>query len=185
MKNKWLMIFPMLLAACSSDQGGRVCPQVAAIRDLAQIADFGRDESPGLDRMVALGKIESIEGDCTFREASIDTNFELHVAARRGPGLGGDKVEFPYFVAVLDRNDVPVNKQNLSVALRFAPEHAEAESVENIHIAIPSGAHADDVWRVLVGFQLTPEQLAYNRHETGAAAPKSVPTMTVKKARKS
>ena len=170
MKNKWLIALPLMLAACGGDKSARICPQVAAVRDLAQVVDFGRDDTPGFSRLVAAGKIGSIEGDCAFRRTSIDVDAELHLTARRGPGLGGDRVEFPYFVAVVGPGDTPVSKQSLTAVFRFGAQDVEAESVEKIHIVIPTSGQSDADWRVLAGFQLSPEQLAYNRNETAPIA---------------
>lgn len=165
MKNSLTLVLPLLLAACGSDKAAHACPQVAAVRELAQITDFGRDETLGLNSMVAAAKIDSIDGDCAFRSTNIDTDFDVHLTARRGSGLGGNQAEFPYFVAVLDQNNIPVSKQNLSTVMRFSGKDTTVESVEKIHVKIPTEANNAGEWRVLVGFQLTPEQLAYNRQK--------------------
>ncbi|MGB4100679.1 MAG: hypothetical protein WBK91_02055 [Alphaproteobacteria bacterium] len=166
MKNKWLMIFSLVLAGCSSTTDTRVCPQVAAVRDLAQIVDFGRDDTPGFSRMVSAGFIGKIEGDCAFRRESIDVDAGIRLTAQRGPGLGGDRVELPYFIAVVGPGDVPVSKQNLTAVFRFGKHDKESETVENIHVNIPTSEGDVGGWRVLIGFQLSPEQLAFNRKGT-------------------
>lgn len=165
MKNSLILIMPLLLAGCGNDKAARICPQVAAVRELAHITDFGRDDTPGLNSMVAAATIDSIDGDCAFRSTNVDADFDVHLSARRGSGLGGNQTEFPYFVAVLDQNNLPVSKQNLSAILRFSGNDTTVESIEKIHVKIPTDTSNTGEWRVLVGFQLTPEQLAYNRQK--------------------
>ncbi|MEJ0062936.1 MAG: hypothetical protein WDO70_06980 [Alphaproteobacteria bacterium] len=172
MKINKLGILPLLLlAACASDDSAkpdRQCPQIAAVRDLAQIADFGREE-PRRSELVAAAKIDRVDGDCKFSDGGgIDVVLDAKMLAERGPKLGVDRVEFPYFVALVTPADIPVRKQNVAVVFKFSGDDRRADSTEKLHVTIPN---ADDGkgWRVLVGFQLTPEQLAFNRGEPAAA----------------
>lgn len=171
------LILPLLLAACGSggDQGKRICPQAAIVRDLAQVADFAREEIADQRSLVAAGKIGRVESRCNFDKNTIEVEIEAQMLARRGPQLGGDRVEFPYFAAILNDKDQPVAKQNMSARFRFDSD-GRAEITEKLRVAIPEPASASGAyWRVLLGFQLSPEQLAFNRNEKGEPKPVAAP----------
>lgn len=176
MKHFGLIVLLPLLAACaSSPKDAQTCPSVAVVRDLHQFADFGRAEKPTRTEFVAAARLDGVRGDCGSEDKKIIANIDIAMRAFRGPRLGGDRAEFPYFVAVLDRDDHVVAKQNLSVTFSLTQEDKMVEKTEAVRVAIPNPAGRDGgYWRVLVGFQLSPEQLAFNRGEFGE--PKAWPS---------
>ncbi len=181
MKNHWMLFAPLLLGACSGspEKVNRVCPQVAAVRELSSIADFGREEITNVNTLVAAGRIGAIEGKCKYDGDTILVDADVQMLAQRGKKLGSERVEFSYFAAVLGAGDTPVSKQNLTVQFRF-DGNGLAETVEKLRIAIPAGENADgNQWRVLLGFQLSPEQLAYNRSQMATPTPWASPAGSV------
>lgn len=171
----FLVILPLLAGCASSSDEQPACPSVAIVRDLHQYADFGRAEKPARGEFVAAARLDGVQGDCRTEEKDIVAHIDIAMRAFRGPRLGGDRAAFPYFIAVLDRDDRVVTKQNLSVDFSLAQEAQMVEKTELVRVRIPNphgrdGSH----WRVLVGFQLSPEQLAFNRGEFGE--PKAWPS---------
>ncbi len=166
---------PLLAACAGNSKEPSACPSVAIVRDLHQYADFGRAEKPTRSEFVAAARLDGVQGDCGNEDKKIIANLDIAMRAFRGPRLGGDRAEFPYFVAVLDRDDRVVAKQNLSVAFSLAQDDKMIEKTEAVRVAIPNPLGRDGgYWRVLVGFQLSPEQLAFNRGEFGE--PKAWPS---------
>jgi hypothetical protein len=176
MKHLGLIALLPLLAACASNpKDEQTCPSVAVVRDLHQFADFGRAEKPARAEFVAAARLDGVRGDCGAEDKKIVANIDIAMRAFRGPRLGGDRAEFPYFVAVLDRDDYVVAKQNLSATFSLTQNDKMVEKVEAVRVNIPNPVGRDGrYWRVLVGFQLSPEQLAFNRGEFGE--PKAWPS---------
>lgn len=172
MRRYGLILLLPLLAACSSTKEQPACPAVAVVHDLQQYADFGRSEKPVRAEFVAAARLDGVQGDCRSEDKVIAANIDIAMRAFRGPRLGGDRAEFPYFVAVLDRDDHVVAKQNLSVTFSLTQEDKMVEKTELVRVNIPNPVGRDgSYWRVLVGFQLSPEQLAFNRGEFGEPKP--------------
>lgn len=138
-----------------------ICPQVAIIRELETARDFGV-EKPAAGQLVAAARMQDISGDCGYQDGGIDIAFRVNFTAAKGPRLGGDRAEFPYFVAVLDPNGAILNKDQMTESFRFKDDPKPVERSEPMHVFIPLTKEQKQTgpnYRVLVGFQLTQEQL--------------------------
>ena len=162
------------LAACSSNNtpekmGKRYCPQVAFVHDLERVRDYGQEERDAKN-LVAEAEFKSIEGKCEYKdgdldkdndpERGVDVTYAAKLLAHKGPRLGGDHFEFKYFVAVLNPEQNILNKDMLTANVKFDSEPKGTEFEEPFHVFIPLAKNQDARdWRVLMGFQLTEEQL--------------------------
>lgn len=138
-----------------------ICPQVAIVRELATIRDYG-NETPDPSQLVAAARMENIYGDCAYEDEGIDIDFGLNFLAAKGPRLGGDHAGFSYFVAVLDPEQNILNKDRMTIDFRFSEDKKFPTKEERLHIFIPldkEGQKTGPNYQVLMGFQLTPEQL--------------------------
>ena len=131
-------------------------PQVAILRDLAIIRDYG-GQSPDPSELVAGARMKSVDGMCEYRDDGIDVAFNLNMVAARGPRLGGHHSSFPIFVAVVDPASNILNKEIMTAEFSFSGDERSANGSENIHVFIPlelkkHGMGPD--YRVLTGFQM-------------------------------
>lgn len=92
---------------------------------------------------------------------------EVRITAWRGPAEQSDLVhEIPYFVAILDPNGRKVDKKVYTSEIRFPPGATRVTQAEPERIALQFGKlNGLAPWQldILVGFQLTPEELEYQR----------------------
>ena len=140
-----------------------ICPQVAVVRGLDIIRDYGR-ETASPDQLVAAAKLTRVEGDCAYvkdDQQGIDVAFKLDMAAERGPRLGSSHATFPVFIAVLDPNNNVLNKNEMSIEMSLSDDEPVTYHEEPLHVFIPlpkqlqtEGPH----YKVLAGFQLSPAQ---------------------------
>ena len=167
----------MLLTSCAgSSKLPAACPSVAIAHDLKQATDFGREEQPVYSALVAAARMDSAIGDCHGDDGALVADIDITMRGIRGPALGGDEAELPYFAAVLNEQDKVIAKQNLSVTFALGKEGAIVDKTEKLRLTLPDAAKADTAhWRVLLGFQLSPEQLAFNRGEFGEPVPEASP----------
>ncbi len=142
-----------------------ICPQVAIVRSLDTIRDFG-NEQPAAAQLVAVARMENIDGDCGYQDNGIDIQFTLDFKAAKGPRLGGNKADFPFFIAVVDPSNEIVTKSQMTEQFKFKSDEKTVDITEPLHVFVPmtkdEKAHGGD-YRVLMGFQLTEEQLAQVR----------------------
>lgn len=137
-----------------------ICPQVAVVRGLDLVKDYG-NESPAPDQLVSAGKMTKIEGDCAYTDEGVDVKFTANMAMKRGPRLGGSHVSFPIFVAVLDPAGTVLNKNQMTVEVSFSSDETVTFHAEPLHVFIPLTKAQKTLgpnYKVLAGFQLSPAQ---------------------------
>jgi hypothetical protein len=148
-----------------------ICPQVAIVRELGTDDDYGT-ENADPTQLVAAAHMKNIAGTCSYQDEGIDIAFKLAFTAAKGPRLGGDKAEFPFFIAVVDPDQSILNKNQMSVGFRFKGKEKTAEQEQDLHVFIPLPKDKNTTgptYRVLAGFQLSKQQLDEVRREENTA----------------
>ena len=162
----------VLLAACTSDkkEAPRLCPQTAIVRELERAKDFGGD-TPEEQSLVAVALMQNVRGRCDYKDEGADENFDLKIVAERADRLGGDHISFPFFIAVLDPDRKILSKELMTADFTFHGKDKTTDQTESLHVFIPMDKEANGEYhQVLMGFQLTEDQLTANRkaaEETG------------------
>ncbi len=148
-----------------------VCPDLRIDRDTAQMTVF---DGSGQDLTDALfeARILDVVGDCAYEENDdapggvVTVEFNVLFGISRGPALEGRDGHFTYFVALPGFYPAAQAKQALAVDFRFPENNAPAIQVrdEVVRIDIPvDSPKAGERTPVYIGFQLTRDQLDYNR----------------------
>jgi len=149
-------------AAAETYKPKLICPQVAILRDLGTLRDFGK-EKPAATQLVAAARMHDIGGDCGYQDKGIDIAFRVSFTAVKGPHLSGDRAQFPFFIAVVNPNGEILNKDQMTEEFYFKTDDTKTVTREeplHVFIPMPKEKHADGPnYRVLIGFQLTEEQL--------------------------
>ncbi len=173
MKKRIILFALLAVTACASDDKPKktedkpdkaakvenktnelICPQVAILQPAQETLDYG-GENPDPAQLVARAKMQSIEGDCGYQPKGIDINFTLHIAASRGPRLGGDKVGMPFFIAIVDPSENIISRQTVTAQFNFAGSKTATDD-EALHVFIPLPDNAQlggPDYRVLTGFK--------------------------------
>lgn len=161
MKKKIILTFSavlVLLSACASSEEKktpRLCPQVAILRSLERMEDYGNDTLDPAN-LVAVGVMQKVQGKCVYEDSGVDVTFDLHMAAEKGPRLGGDRVSFAFFVSLLGADDKVFGKELMTADFTFPAEAKTAVIAQPLRVFIPLSKDEDaGNHRVLVGFQLT------------------------------
>ena len=169
-----LVVFaPLLLTACASDntKTASSCPQTVVVRELDRMSDYGT-ETPEPQNLLAHAEITGLGNKkCTFDEDGVNLHFDLAMKAERGPRLQGDSINFPFFVAIVRPDHTILTKKRLAAAFTFHGQGASAEPTENLHILLPSPANTEGT-QILIGFQLSHDQLDATRKNEDAAIEK-------------
>lgn len=142
------------------------CPSAKVLGDAQRISQF----KPGAGRDIIDVQFEAqIEGllvTCTYDddEKVLTATSKIAIVAERGPGAETDKTTFPFFVALLDSEENVVKKQVFDSPFRFQPGFRRGKVEEEIEQVFPKVNPKDGVkYHILIGFQLTEEQLKFNR----------------------
>ncbi|WP_448189106.1 hypothetical protein [Azospirillum sp. sgz301742] len=158
------------LAGCSllggAEQPGDValaCPKVGIVRELQEATQF-RPGGKDMTDISSRAALTDYSGNCEYGSDGVTLNLNLFVLAERGPALQGNQASYRYFVALTRPDEeTPVSKSEFDTTVEFPKGQSRVVTKEELapKIPLPKGTNAKN-WKVLVGFQLTPEQLDFN-----------------------
>ena len=163
----------LALAACSSDGAvgdGSIglCPQTAILDDPSQILRFKPDTGKGPGDLLFHTQIKTFSGECEFDEKEIALDLRIAMEALRGPANAKGEAEFTYFVAVLGLDKKILVRQKFPLIVKFDGNETNMNFTEAVTVYIPrrkNDSTAD--YLVYLGYEMTPEELAYNRRRLG------------------
>jgi hypothetical protein len=149
------------LCACSTYKTGYTCPSATTVPDLQTLANLvPNSEEPKVE---SAGRIASVQSSCDKDKVGVATQLSIEFAAlRTTPRV--EHLDLPYFVAIADSNGTILGKQEFRVDVPFPKDAPTARATENITAHLPlKNAELGNVYTVIVGFQLTKNELAFNR----------------------
>ncbi|MEQ8405164.1 MAG: hypothetical protein RKE49_08705 [Oceanicaulis sp.] len=178
MRFKSLAVFAaaLTLAGCQSvrdtlgepEPNPGPCPNALALYDAHRLVQINGDETL-YENVGFTGEILNVVSRCRYtnREASpIDMELGVRMAFGRGPAAQGATHTYDLFVAVTGFDSAVIEKQVFPVTVEFRPGQERVE-VQEIFDPIMIPRAAPDTsgvnFEVLVGFELTEEQLEFNR----------------------
>lgn len=142
------------------------CPSALALYDAHRLVEFSGEEVI-YNNVGFTAEINGVRSLCSYYgERPIIANLELDLAFGRGPAAIGESHTYQYFVAVTRRDIAVIEKQVFPVTVRFRAGEDRAyvtETVDAISIPRANSDTSGTNFEIIVGFELTPEQLAYNR----------------------
>ncbi len=154
------------LAGCGGDrpQFAPACPQTGILADGADVTHF-RSAGTDLTDMVLDGRITGLRGKCSYIDAEhLGTTISVDLELTRGPAMQGRTADVTYFISVA-RGDTILDKRDYTLQVSFDRNNGKLRVTgEQIDLTLPTpGKVTGADYRVLVGFQLTPQELAFNR----------------------
>jgi hypothetical protein len=151
--------------AGKNDENVGPCPLMGVLYDASRLVEFKGAE----ERMANVGftaEMRGVSGLCRYVGSDpITMNLTVDMAFGRGPAAGADRRTYRYWVAVARRDVAPIFKQYYEVDVDFGGRDRTELSQEIKKITIPraNATTSGTNFEILVGFDLTPEQLAFNR----------------------
>lgn len=160
----------LVLAGCGVQDPNTFAPACAQVGILAAAADYsdygGSEGSPDLSRLVSQGSVTAVTGHCSSADegTTLHTVVQLQLAITRGPVGSSRTVPVPYFIAVTQDGTI-ISKQELSALAQF-PDNGDRVLVKTDATVLNfpvTRAKPGNSYKIEVGFQLTAQQLDYNR----------------------
>jgi hypothetical protein len=143
------------------------CPLTAVLYDNSRLVAF---DGPGVERYANIthtGEMTGVRSLCRYVDANpITLRMEVDMAFGRGPAATADRQTYRYWVAVARRGRAPIEKVYFDVDVRFPRGQSvvtHTEEIERIEIPRANNDVSGENFEILVGFELTPEQLQFNR----------------------
>ncbi|HUO23293.1 MAG TPA: Tat pathway signal sequence domain protein [Caulobacteraceae bacterium] len=142
------------------------CPFVKVLYDAARYVEL-KDNRESVEAVGYTGEIQTLSSACQYKnDDPIRVQMQVLFELGRGPQAQGSSKTYRYWVAVTDRNRDVIDKAYFNLPVTFPAGQDRVTYTDTLKgITIPranakvSGAN----FEVLVGFDVTPEMIAFNR----------------------
>ena len=142
------------------------CPFVKVLYDAARYQEF-KDGAVTPQAAGFTGEITDLKSNCSYKnDEPIIVQVAVNFALGRGPAAVGSTKDYHYWVAVTQRNELVLAKQEFTVEGRFPAGMDRVEVTDTLHgIVIPRAKNTTSGgnFEVLIGFDVTPEMASFNR----------------------
>ncbi len=142
------------------------CPVVGSVYDAARYVKFADGSGELYSDIAYTGEITDVRIYCRYTDDHpLAAEIEIDFAYGKGPKATGDGHAYPYFVAVTRRNGKVLAKETFTSQADFRGKTltGKSELVDRITIPRADGSISGVNFEVVVGFDLSPEQLEFNR----------------------
>jgi len=166
-----LGLIGLVLANCAPTKIA-VCPRVAILNHASSVTKFAQTGPMSPANSLYSVEMTDIKMDCKYSGGTLsdlEANVEVLVTARRGPKWPGGTGTAVYFVVVTDRSGNVLAKRTFPIRFELGNKQA-IDFREGSWMAVDlsqgtrTGGAAFEVW---TGFQLTDDELRYNRARLG------------------
>ena len=149
--------------------GGEGCPQIKGLNDLSSITQFSDPVAADPNQMISDTKLEKIASKCVVSGNSVSVELELNFAGTLGPiGVkdldGQANYTYPYFLSVISPDGKILSKDVFALSMVYENGQINYHKQDKLRQVIPlmNGQDAGK-FQIMVGFQLSADELAYNR----------------------
>ena len=153
------------LAACGSTPGeGLPCPYTAVLTPTDRVVKFRPGAGRDLTDVEYEARFVGIQGSCAYGETGVNVQAQVQMRVSKGPAMTGNVAQVEYFVALIRPQSEDMTKETFTSSIPFEGNLTQVFNAEELSFDIPlSRLDEGPAWRAYVGFQLTEEQLEYNR----------------------
>ena len=149
-----------------SEPNAGPCPLLGVLYDSSRLVEFNAPEER-FANVAYTAEMRGVRGLCRYTGSNpIEMGIQIDMAFGKGPAAPRGSRTYRYWVAVTRSNLSPVEKQYFDVKVDFprgTDRMAGSEVIQKIVIPRANDTISGANFEILVGFELTPEQLAFNR----------------------
>lgn len=156
----------LFVAACTATSPA-VCPRVAVLAQASSLTKFAPGGT-GPNDVSVQAEMVGVEIDCLYRgdqSAELESNMAMEITARRGPAMRGQEIDVEYFVVITDRSGNVLTKRVFPLRLDFGSGSTlrlKEHTWEQYQLRDGGSGSSYEIW---TGFQLSDEELKYNREQ--------------------
>lgn len=169
------LVVALAVAGCGSSPEPPECPPVSVLGEAASLTRFAQGRGRDLVDVDFRAELTDLRSGCIYAKEE-DGASKLVVAvapsitAARGPANEDRKADFQYFVSVVGRDADILNKQLFPVSVTFPGNSTRVDIVQDdppVSIDLPIAAAGEEYYEILLGLQLSEDELQYNRRMAG------------------
>ncbi|MBX2834912.1 MAG: hypothetical protein KTR28_08060 [Micavibrio sp.] len=168
--------FDMSEISASSLSFETACPKIDIVKDLRALAEFSNSNYPNENNLISRVTLSDLKSSCRSDPKTVTVDLKMKFDGALGKegrtGSGETPIySYPFFVAVSDRSGDVLAKEIFSANITYHPGENHHQHFENMRQIIPLDRYNKaQHYKILIGFQLGPDQLAYNRSDVGKTA---------------
>lgn len=165
----------LALGACQSGSGlgnafdsrlnAGTCPPAGSVYNASRIVEFNGDQKV-FPNVEYTGEIVDVRLYCRYAgDNPVRAEVEIDFAFGKGPASDSNRHDYGYWVAVTRRSGKVLHKEYFTVQANFSdgPVAGETEILQQIIIPRADESVSAANFEVLIGFDLTEDQLTYNK----------------------
>ncbi len=145
------------------------CPQLKILGELSGISQFSNPKTPKMDELISSAKFSALDATCSVAPNSVTLEISLDFDGTLGPvGMknGGSEANYtyPYFLSVITPGGQILSKDVFALSMIYDSGSIQMHKQDRLRQTIPlmPGQNASD-FQIVVGFQLSEDELNYNR----------------------
>lgn len=142
------------------------CPYVKVLYDAARYVEL-KDNKETASAVGYTGEIQSLSSGCSYKaDDPIHVQVQILFALGKGPQAAATQHTYRYWVAVTDRNNEVIDKQFFNLPVTFPAGQDRVlmtDELKGITIPRARATVSGSNFEVLIGFDVTPEMVAFNR----------------------
>jgi hypothetical protein len=160
---------------------GPICPATAVLSDATIVTKLkpgtpAAAAGPAAANVAFTAEMSQAKLNCNYDRSqnSLNVDIEFAIRAKRGPAAQGPDPQIDFFVAVVDDDNNLISKRVFSAkpAIGSGAATTSTQTVDNFPVPLAMDKRPYD-YEILTGFQLTPDELAYNRIPKSLPAPRA------------
>ena len=146
-----------------TDEDKQRCPAVGIVAYTGEITRF-RGEGRTTQDVINRGTISELKVSCFNTASGVDATVSFDVSASTGPAATRDTVNLDYFVVMIDDEDKPLERDIYSISVPTSGGAGTVRQHVGVQVPFDGGGERLVDQEVMIGFQLTRDELTYNVH---------------------
>jgi hypothetical protein len=163
-----LSVLSLTLGGCgiiNNEGSPYVCPNTAILEGPGELVRFTAGSASAPNDVSFRTKMKMVSGTCDVDEKNISMELYIAMETLRGPANTKGEAQFAYFVAILDKDKKILTRTKFPMIAKFKRDETKLEFTEPVTVTIPRKKNTlPEDYMVYMGFEMTPEELAYNRN---------------------
>ncbi len=161
------------------------CPEVKVVEELRAMNEFTDMSDSGEYNLISRVNIAKVNSSCSNDAHAVTVDLKMNFEGLLGPRAKASANDtpyfsYPFFVAITNSRGDIMAKEIFSANITYPVGKNRQTHSENMRQIIPiEKRHRNAHHKILIGFQLGPDQLAYNREKIKKA--RAVPPPPVQK----
>lgn len=140
------------------------CPSTAILDGPGELVRFTSGSANGPGDVVFRTRMKSVSGFCEVDDKGVDMQLNVAIETLRGPANAKGEAQFVYFVAILNKDKKILTRTKFPMVAKFQRNENKLDFSDAVTVTIPKKKEVPSKdFIVYLGFEMTPEELAYNR----------------------